>query len=78
MEHPLVADANGPRLAGVNAGNDENLVFHLLLYFDQAPDVIENGPFIISRTRADDEQESVILPGKDILDNLITLPFNSL
>lgn len=78
MEHPLVADADGPRLAGINAGNDEDFVFHLVLYLDQAMDVIENSLFIIGRTRTDDEQESIILPGKDISDDLITPPFNSL
>ena len=67
MEHPFIADADGPRLAGVHPGNDEDLVFYLLLYLDQAVDVIEDGPFIVGRTRADDEQKASSFPDKIFL-----------
>ena len=78
MEHPFIADADGPRLAGVHPGNDEDLVFYLLLYLDQAVDVIEDGPFIVGRTRADDEQKAVVLSRQDIFDGFIPFSFDGL
>lgn len=78
MEHPFIADADGPRLAGVHPGNDEDLVFYLLLYLDQAVDVIEDGPFIVGRTRADDEQKAVVLSRQDIFDGFIRFRLTAL
>ena len=67
MEHPFIADADGPRLAGVHPGNDEDLVFYLLLYLDQAVDVIEDGPFIVGRTRPMMSRKRSSLPDKIFL-----------
>lgn len=73
VQHALVTDADRARLARVEARHDEDLVLDLLLYRHETVHVIEHGLFIVSRARADDEQEAVVLARHDVRDGLIAL-----
>lgn len=73
VQHALVADTDGARLARVDARHDEDLIFDLFLHRNEAMDVVEYGFLVIGRTRADDEQEAVVLPSQDGSDFLVAL-----
>ena len=53
MDDSLVAFAGSPGLVGIDSGNQNQLVFHLLVYFGKPADVIADGIFVICGTRTD-------------------------
>ena len=64
VEHALVAVAGGAGLVAVDAGNEENLVLHLLLQAAQARDIVEHRVLSVGRARADEQHQAVVLSGE--------------
>ncbi len=73
VEHTLVPGAGGAGLAGINAGNDQNFVRHLLLHLCQAVDIVNHRILPIRRARADHQQQLVALAADNGGDLLIPL-----
>ncbi len=65
--------AGGAGLAGINAGNDQDFVRHLLLHLCQAVDIVNHRILPIRRTRADHQQQLVALAADNGGDLLIPL-----
>ena len=62
----LVAVAGGAGLAGIDAGDDQKLIFHLLLKGDKAVDIVQHRILPVRRTRADDEEHPGVLTREDV------------
>ena len=73
VEHALVADARGARLVGIDARNDDELVFDGILDGAQAVDIVDHRIFVVRRTGADDEDHFVRAAGQDVLDLAVIL-----
>ena len=59
VEHTLVALARGTGLVGVDAGDDDDLIRHLLLNSAETGNVFQHGLLVVSGARADDQDELV-------------------
>ena len=77
MEHALVAYADGTRLVGIDAGNDEDSVGDFFLHGGQAMGIVDDGVFVVGRAGPDDEQEAVVFTGQDAADRLVALRFDA-
>lgn len=54
VQHPFVADADGPRLVCIDARDDEDLVRDRILDLSETRDIVDHRVFVISGTGADD------------------------
>ena len=57
VEHPLIAGAVGAGLVGVDPGDDEKFVLHLILHRDQAVDVVHHTVLAVGGAGADDQHQ---------------------
>ena len=75
MQHAFVAFAGGPRLVGVNPGDDEQLVLDFFVHVLQAADILRHTVFAVCRAGADNEDEFVAAALEDIPQFLIPHSF---
>ena len=73
MEHALVARAGRAGLVGIYPGDDVDLVGYLVLHLAQAGDIVDNAVLLIGGAGADDEQQTIVAAGEDILDLAVAL-----
>ena len=71
VEHAFVSFAGGARLVGVDARNNSDDIFHLLLQLPEAGYIIQHCIFAIGGTRAYYKQQLIAAAAYDILDCLI-------
>ena len=57
VEHPLIAGAVGAGLVGVDAGDDEEFVLHLILHGDQTVDIVHHAVLAVGGAGADDQHQ---------------------
>ena len=65
VQHPLVALAGGTGLVGIAAGDNENLIFHLLLHPAQPLHIVQHAVRMVGRAGPDDQQQALVLAGED-------------
>ena len=76
VHHAHITLARGPRLVGVDTGNDDELVLCFFLNLNKASRVIAHGFLIVGRAGADDHNKLVAFPGEYLFDILIPLLFD--
>ena len=69
----LIAVAGGAGLIGVNPGHHQNLILDLFLNGNQPMDILQHRILPIRRAGADNQQDSIILAGKNICNLLVAL-----
>ena len=65
VEHALVACSGGPWLVGIDPGDDQQPVLHLLLDGYQPGNVIQHAVLPVCRAGPDDEGQAAVLAGED-------------
>ncbi|CDB95541.1 unknown [Acidaminococcus intestini CAG:325] len=76
MKHTFIANTNGARFIGIDAGNEEKRLLDFFLDAGKARAVLGDRVFVISRTRSNDEKEPGILSCQDVPDFLIPTRFD--
>ena len=67
MQHPFVALAGGTGLVGIAAGDNKNLILHLLLHPAQPLHIVQHAVRMVGRAGANDQQQPLVPAGEDIL-----------
>jgi hypothetical protein len=75
MEKPFVAFSRSPGFVGIDPGDDDDLVLHLLLDRHQTAHIVQDSMFIVCRTGADNDQKFAAPASQYIPDLLIPLLF---
>ena len=70
MQHTFIAFACGSWLIGIDSGNQDDLIRNLFFNSVQSGDILQNGLTVISRTRANYQNEFIRASIKDCLDIL--------
>ena len=73
MKHPLVALSERPRLVGVDARNNKDPVFHLLLHPREPVHIVEHRGLIVRGTGSYDQQKLIAFSGQDVCDRAVAL-----
>ena len=76
VEHPLVACAQRAGLVGIDAGNHQDFIRHLILYPAQTVQVFQHRLLIVRRAGADHQQQSAVRPVKDAANLPVPLLFH--
>ena len=71
MKDPFISIPGGTWFIGIDAGNDDQVIFGVLLHLYQAGNIIAYGIFIVGRAGTDNDKKFVTVSGKDITDLLI-------
>lgn len=75
VEHPFIAASGGPGLVGIDPGNKDQLVAHLLADPGQTLHIFAYRVLPVRRARPDDHQEFIAFPGKYRCDLFISFLF---
>ena len=76
VQQALVAVARRPGLVGVDPGDDQDLVFDLLLDPGQPLQIIHDADLIVRGAGSDDQEELIAPAGKDLPDLRVSLFFD--
>lgn len=71
--HSLVAFSGGAGLVGVDTGDQDQLVLHLLVHLGKSCYIVAHGICIVCGTGTDDDQKFIALAGKDLSDLGVSL-----